>query len=75
MFLPVADRLAAEARSKPAGPSALRLGFLMGAIRRGVTDTQGIYSELLRRLRQELIGVDLRSPAYLRGERAGRDHG
>ena len=75
VFVPVADRLAAEARTKPAGPSALRLGFLIGAIRRGVADTQGIYSELLRRLRQELIGVNLRSPAYLRGERAGSDHG
>jgi hypothetical protein len=75
VFVPVAARLADDARSRPAGPSALRLGFLMGAIRRGVADTQGIYSELLRRLRQELIGVNLSSPAYLRGLRAGSQHG
>ena len=75
VFLPVAERLAPEVRARPSSPAALRLGFLMGAIRRGTADTQGIYSELMRRLGQELSGVDLRSATYLRGQRAGAGHG
>jgi hypothetical protein len=73
-FLPAAEHLAAAARADPGGASALRLGFLIGAVRRGAV-RGGVYAELTRRLEQELAGVDTRSSAYLRGERAGRARG
>jgi hypothetical protein len=34
-----------------------------------------VYDELLRRLDQEATTIDTHSPAYLRGERAGRAAG
>src|SRR5437588_6424697 len=34
-FLPAAEHLAVEARAQPRGPAAMRLGFLIGAVRRG----------------------------------------
>ena len=74
MLLPAAEHLAAGAREDPRGAQALRLGFLIGAARRGGV-RGGVYAELVRRLEQELAGVDTHSSAYLRGERAGRAHG
>jgi hypothetical protein len=74
-YLPAAERLAADTRSRPRGPSPLRLGFLVGAIHRGTADAQGIYAELERRIDLELVGIDRGSPAFRRGQRAGRDHG
>jgi hypothetical protein len=74
-FLPAAERLASDARDHPAGPGALRLGFLIGAAHRGADRAQGIYSELLRRLESELAGVDVGAPGYRMGRRAGFDHG
>jgi hypothetical protein len=74
-FVTVATRLALEAKGAPDGPAALRLGYLVGATRRGVAETQGIHDELRRRIEQELIGVNTRTPSYRRGLRAGRDHG
>ncbi len=75
VYLSVASRLAREARADPEGPAATQLGYLMGAVRRGAGRTQGIHSEILRRLDQEVAIVDTRSPAYLEGERAGREGG
>lgn len=75
VYLSVASRLANEARADPQGRAATQLGYLMGAVRRGAGRTQGIHSEILRRLEQELAIVDTRSPSYLRGERAGREGG
>ncbi len=75
VYLSVASRLANEARADPQGRAATQLGYLMGAVRRGAGRTQGIHSEILRRLEQELAIVDTRSPAYLRGERAGHKGG
>ena len=74
-YVMVATRLAAAAKQRPDGPEALRLGYLVGAARRGTTETQGIHEELMRRIEQELIGVDTRTPAYRRGFRAGRERG
>ena len=51
-----------------------RLGYMIGAIRRGVANGK-VYAELLRRVEQELAGVDTSSPAFRRGERAGRARG
>jgi hypothetical protein len=69
-----AESLAPEARAHPRGAAALRLGFLIGAVHRGAARGR-VYAELERRVRQVLAGVDTTSPAYRRGERAGRAHG
>lgn len=53
--------------------AALQLGYLRGALGRGAEPT--IHDELLFRLDQELARVDRRSPAYRRGEAAGRERG
>jgi hypothetical protein len=73
-FLPAVQHLAADAHDHPRGPAPLRLGFLIGAVRRGAV-RGGVYAELVRRLEQELAGVDRGSPGYARGARAGRARG
>ena len=75
VYLGVAAKLADDAAADPESQAALRLGYLMGAIRRGATETQGIHDELLRRIEQETGRVDRASAAYRRGERAGRESG
>jgi hypothetical protein len=72
-FLAVAAELAPRARSDR--EAALKLGYLVGASRRGAARTQGIHSELVRRLEQETDATVRRSPAYREGERAGRSSG
>lgn len=74
-YLAVASSLADAARLEPEGPQALRLGYLVGATRRGASETQGVHEELVRRIEQELAGVDTRSAGYTRGYRAGRTRG
>jgi hypothetical protein len=74
-YVDAATALAVSARRHPGGRAALELGYLIGAARRGGSTTQGIHSELLRRLDQELATVDTASPAFRRGERAGRREG
>jgi hypothetical protein len=74
-YVDAASALAASARRHPGGRGALELGYLIGAAHRGGSSTQGIHSELLRRLDQELATVDTASPAFRRGERAGRREG
>jgi hypothetical protein len=58
--------------------AALRLGFLVGAVRRGANKTNGVQLELVRRLEQ-VAGVDgpagTGRAAYRRGMAAGEDHG
>jgi hypothetical protein len=73
-LVPAAESLAPEARAHPRGAAALRLGYLIGAVHRGAARGR-VYAELERRVRQVLAGVDTTSPAYRRGERAGRAHG
>jgi len=74
-FIAVASGLAEEARAKPDGPAAVRLGYLVGAVRRGGAATQGTNDEMVRRVEQELILLDTESPSFRRGERAGRTNG
>jgi hypothetical protein len=74
-FVTVATHLSAEAKQSPDGPAALRLGYLVGAARRGAGETQGIHEELMRRIEQELNGVNTTTPSYRRGLRAGRERG
>jgi hypothetical protein len=73
-YVEAATDLSREARSHPDGPAALRLGYLVGAAHRGASSTEGVHSELIRRLDQELAGVPS-SPARRRGKRAGRRSG
>jgi hypothetical protein len=45
-----ATELNAEARTNPEGPAALQLGYLLGAAERGAERTEGIHTDLIRRL-------------------------
>jgi hypothetical protein len=74
-FVETAAGLAREARRRPEGHAALELGYLVAAAHRGAKSTQGVHSELLRRLDQEVLTIDTRSRAYRRGRRAGRADG
>ena len=66
-YVEAAAILARRAAREPEGRDALRLGYLVGAVRRGGTTTDGVHSELVRRLEQERLD----SRAFRRGERAG----
>lgn len=68
----VANPLVARAR-RGDQRALLELGYLHGALERGADS--GIHNELVFRFEQELINVDTRSPAYRRGETAGRERG
>jgi hypothetical protein len=43
-------KLNAEARAEPGGEANLQLGYLLGAAQRGADRTEGIHSDLIRRL-------------------------
>lgn len=45
-----ATKLNAEARTQPGGGANLQLGYLIGAAQRGAERTEGIHSDLIRRL-------------------------
>jgi hypothetical protein len=75
VFIATAERLAPSARANPHSPQALRLGYLIGAVRRGAGNTQGIHYETQRRIEQELIGVNTHAPEFVEGERAGEKNG
>ena len=45
-----ATRLNGEAREDPGGQAGVELGFLLGAAKRGSEETEGIHSDLMRRL-------------------------
>lgn len=53
---------------------AVGLGYLVGALRRGAKDSQGIHFELVRRIEQEAAPFS-RSDGFERGLRAGRSSG
>ncbi|MGI8944684.1 MAG: hypothetical protein ACR2GL_00405 [Thermoleophilaceae bacterium] len=74
-YVEVAAELAPAAARDPGGRSAVQLGYLIGALERGETGSQGVGYELRRRLRSELLSVDVGAPAFLRGRRAGRRTG
>ena len=75
VFIDAAERLSARARVQPHSPEALQLGYLIGAMRRGTSHTQGIHYETRRRIEQELSGVNTRAPEFVTGERAGERSG
>jgi len=77
-----ATRLNAEARAQPGGEASLELGYLVGAAERGAADTEGIHSDLLRRLAVAARFAPDRDPlsrnfrqAYREGFDAGHEHG
>lgn len=70
-FVEAASKLGDRAQRSAGGRASLQLGYLLGAARRGSARTPGIHSELLRRLEQEAAPF-AGSPAFRRGERAGR---
>jgi hypothetical protein len=49
-MLEAATELSAEARAKPGGDANLQLGYLLGAAERGAEETEGIHTDLTRRL-------------------------
>jgi hypothetical protein len=69
---PVADRLAARTDER----AATQLGFLVGAVRRGAADGNGVQAELVRRLESRVRYED---QALLQAAEhaadAGEDHG
>ncbi len=76
LYTATADALATRvARSDTA---AMRLGYLVGAAKRGASRTNGIHHELVRRLESSTglaAAPAIRRAAYRRGVAAGRDHG
>jgi hypothetical protein len=75
LYLDAAAALAGAAAKRPEGAAALQLGYLVGAVGRGAERTQGIHSELVRRLEQEAASLADSSGTYARGRRAGARSG
>ena len=49
-LIETATALNAEAREDPGGAANLQLGYLLGAVERGAEESEGIHSDLVRRL-------------------------
>jgi hypothetical protein len=74
--------LNAEARAQPGGDANLQVGYLIGAAQRGAEGTEGIHTDLLRRLAVAARYAPGREPlpsaflaAYRKGFDAGHAHG
>jgi hypothetical protein len=81
-MLRATTELNAEARAKPGGDANLQLGYLLGAAQRGADGTEGIHTELIRRLSAAARYSPENRPlpatfldAYQRGFDAGRSRG
>jgi len=81
-MLETATALSAQAREEDGGDAAVRLGYLIGAAERGAETSEGIHSDLVRRLTvaaRYAPGKQPLSPAFMRsyeaGYAAGREHG
>ena len=73
-----ATRLNAEARAQPGGEANLQLGYLLGAVERGTEKTEGIHSDLVRRLTvaaRFAPGAEPLGPRFLATYRRGFDAG
>ena len=74
--------LSAAARNDPGGDQTLRLGYLVGAVQAGASETSGIHTDLARRIQAAARyakpgagGARAFSLAYARGYAAGRSGG
>jgi hypothetical protein len=74
-LLTVTEDLAGATGRRRSDVALTELGYLIGAAHRGAAGAQGVADELVRRLDQELLDVDVHSAAYRTGERAGRAGG
>jgi hypothetical protein len=75
-MIETATKLNAEARENPAGDAALRLGYLLGAVKRGTEESEGIHADLLRRLvvaARFTPGKQPLPPAFLDAYREGAE--
>jgi hypothetical protein len=72
-LIETATALNAEAREDP-GAAAVQLGYLLGAVQRGGEESEGIHSDLVRRLTvaaRYAPGKDPLPPAFYREYRSG----
>ena len=70
----VATKLNSEARAEPGGQANLELGYLLGAAQRGGESSEGIHSDLIRRLTvaaRYAPGKQPLPPKFLRTYRTG----
>ena len=72
--------LSAGAHGTPAAPQTLRLGYLVGAVQEGASETSGIHADLVRRIEAASRylkpgGTSSFDLAYARGYAAGRSGG
>ena len=77
-MIEAATALNAEAREEPGGEAAVRLGYLLGASQRGAEESEGIHSDLVRRLAVAARYAPGRQPLtreFLAGYREGFDAG
>lgn len=77
-MLETVTALNAEAREDPGGEASLRLGYMLGAVRRGSEESEGIHSDLLRRLvvaARFAPGKQPLPPEFVRAYREGFDAG
>ncbi|HEY6145032.1 MAG TPA: hypothetical protein VIV13_02070 [Solirubrobacterales bacterium] len=81
-MLETATALNAEAREDPGGAANLQLGYLLGAVERGAEESEGIHSDLVRRLVVAARFVPDKQasppeflPTYSEGFEAGRSGG
>jgi hypothetical protein len=81
-MIETATALNAEARAEPGGDANLQLGYLLGAVQRGSEESEGIHSDLLRRLIVAARYAPGKQPiprefvvAYRTGYAAGRTDG
>jgi hypothetical protein len=77
-LIETATELNAEAREDAGGGAALRLGYQLGAVERGTAESEGIHSDLLRRLvvaARFAPGKQPLPPEFVRAYREGFDAG
>lgn len=81
-MIETATALNAEAREDPGGAANLQLGYLLGAVERGAEESEGIHSDLVRRLVVAARFVPDKQasppgfiPTYSEGFKAGRGGG
>ncbi len=77
-MIDAATELNAEAREDPGAQATLELGYLVGAAKRGAEETEGIHTDLIRRLvvaARFAPGAKPLSPAFMATYEEGFDAG